>query len=114
MAGILVFHYKSPGISVNRSCADTDESGTAGVIGCVDLRMAVVADDGEPRYIAISAALDIESPRPQGRCFGGDNLTGRHIPVRFHLGFASPLANEVLQLLVFRTRLGRWWRLCEQ
>src|SRR6185503_8832787 len=103
-------------ISVNRSCGDTDESDTAGVIGCVDLRMAVVADDREPRGdLAFSAALNIESPRPQCTCFGADTLTGRHILVSFNLAFQSPFAKEVLQLLVFGTRLGwRWWNLCEQ
>ncbi len=70
----------------------------------------------EPRpNLAFSAALDIESPRPQCSCFGGDSLTGRHILVGFNLAFHCPFANEVLQLLVFGAWLGaRWWSLCEQ
>src|SRR5215831_16120096 len=115
-ARILVLHHPRPGISFNGSCADTDESDTAGVIGCVDLRMAVVGHDGEARrYLPFSKALGIESPRPQCTCFGADTLTGRHILVGFNLAFHSPFANEVLQLLVFGTRLGwRWGSLCAQ
>src|SRR5205807_8765421 len=77
-ARILVFHHPRPGIFVNRSCADTDESDTAGVIGCVDLRMAVVAVDREARrYLPFSNALCIEAARLRCTCFCCVTLTGR-------------------------------------
>src|SRR5258708_31146051 len=112
-----VFHHPRPSISVKRSYAGAHKSDTAHVKDCVGLRMAVVGndDEGARYYLPFSEALDRESPGPQCTCLGADTLTGRHILVGFNLAFPSPFANEVLQLLVFGTRLGRrWWSLCEQ
>src|SRR5262245_64063875 len=69
--------------------------------------MAVVGHDADgPRYDwpFRAAKLEIESPRIQCICFGGDKLSGRHKLVGFYLAFRFPCPKEVLQLLV----LGAW------
>src|SRR5262245_42047755 len=80
--------------------------------------MAVVGHDADgPRYDwPFSAAkLEIESPRIQCICFGGDKLSGRNKLVGFYLAFRFPCAKEVLQLLVLGAWLGGLgWSLCER
>src|SRR5262249_34602375 len=80
--------------------------------------MAVVGHDADgPRYdLPFSAAkLEIESPRIQCICFGGDKLSGRQKLVGFNLAFRFPCAKEVLQLLVLGAWLrALWWSLCER